>query len=47
MEEFTIEAIKTFECSAIENPDISVKQFKSKEKSQNINKTLYIWTQIS
>lgn len=25
MEEFTIEAIKTFECSAIENPDISVK----------------------
>ena len=25
MEEFTIEAIKTFECSAIKNPDISVK----------------------
>ena len=42
MEEFTIEAIKAFECSAIENPDISAKQFKSKEKLQNINKMLYI-----
>ena len=44
MEGFTIEAIKAFECRAIENPDISAKQFKSKEKSQNINKILYIWT---
>ena len=47
MEEFTIEVIKAFESRAIENQDISAKQFKSKEKLQNITKILYIWTQIN
>nr|DAH27201.1 MAG TPA: hypothetical protein [Caudoviricetes sp.] len=44
MEEFTIEVIKAFESRVIANQDISVKQFKSKGKLQNINKILYIWT---
>lgn len=42
MEVTTIEVIKAFESRTIENQDISVKQFKSKEKLQNINKILYI-----